>query len=101
MTGRAPEGPLQLAVFSENAVVVYALQPGGRLLIGRADDCDVRIADAAVSRRHAIVHAGPPLQIEDLGGANGTLVSAAGGRSGRAETVNLRRLSAERATLMV
>jgi two-component system, NtrC family, response regulator AtoC len=101
MTERSPQGAVQLAVFFESGVMVHALPPGGRLLIGRADECDVRIADAAVSRRHAIIHVGPPLQIEDLGGANGTLVSAAGGRSGRAETVHLRRLSSERAELSV
>jgi len=30
-----------------------------------------------VSRRHAVFHGGPPLEIEDLGSANGTFVSPA------------------------
>jgi DNA-binding NtrC family response regulator len=101
MAAQPPRGTLQLAVFSGDTVQIHALPPGARLQVGRADDSDVRLADAAVSRRHAIVHAGPPLEIEDLGGANGTLVSASGGRSGRAETVNLRRLSSGRLALAV
>jgi DNA-binding NtrC family response regulator len=92
---------LQLAVFSGDALLVYALPPGGHLQVGRADDSDVRIVEAAVSRRHAIIHGGPPLELEDLGGANGTLVAASGGRSGRAETVTMRRLSSERVRLAV
>jgi two-component system response regulator AtoC len=47
------------------------LPAGARLVIGRSEDCDVRIPDESVSRRHAVVHGGPPPRIEDLGSANG------------------------------
>jgi DNA-binding NtrC family response regulator len=42
--------------------------------IGRAEGNDIRIDDPSVSRRHAVLHLGPPLRIEDLGSANGTFV---------------------------
>lgn len=46
----------------------------GRLLLGRAHTCDLRIATVAVSREHAQVLAGSPPTIEDLGSSNGTWV---------------------------
>jgi len=40
-----------------------------------AQDCDVHVIHPSVSRRHVAVHVGPPLQVEDLGSANGTLMN--------------------------
>jgi len=68
---------LELAVFSSKGVAVHPVVPGKRLVVGRAGDADISIDDAAVSRRHAVFHAGPPLEVEDLGSANGTFVSPA------------------------
>ena len=68
---------LELAVFSSRGMAVHAVEPGKQLVVGRADDADIPIDDVAVSRRHAVFHAGPPLEVEDLGSANGTFVSAA------------------------
>lgn len=46
------------------------------LLIGRAEDCDVRPLSDEVSRRHCAVHVGPAdVWVEDLGSRNGTLVN--------------------------
>jgi pSer/pThr/pTyr-binding forkhead associated (FHA) protein len=46
------------------------------LLIGRAEECDVRPLSDAVSRRHCAVHVGPAdVWIEDLGSRNGTYVN--------------------------
>jgi pSer/pThr/pTyr-binding forkhead associated (FHA) protein len=46
------------------------------LLIGRAEDCDVRPLSDEVSRRHCAVHIGPAdVWVEDLGSRNGTLVN--------------------------
>ena len=50
----------------------------GEMVIGRAPDCDYRILDPRVSRRHAVLsfsEAG--LVIEDLGSQNGTIVNSA------------------------
>src|SRR5580698_4832361 len=47
-----------------------------QFVIGRADDCDLRPASPAVSRRHcAFIVQGDRVKLQDLGGANGTLVN--------------------------
>jgi len=92
---------LQIAVFSGDSVAVHTLPPGGRLTVGRAEECEVCLDDRAVSRRHAVVHAGPPLEIEDLGGANGTHLSRAADRGEGGATLVLRRVSGERVALAV
>jgi DNA-binding NtrC family response regulator len=68
---------LELAVFSARGVQTYPLAAGKALVVGRGEDADIRIDEAAVSRRHAVFHSGPPLEVEDLGSANGTFVSPA------------------------
>ncbi len=96
-------GRLQLAVFSGDRVAVYDLLPGRRLLIGRDESCDVRIDMAGVSRQHAVVHGGPPVEVEDLGSANGTIVALADRQSADAVTdpVKLVRLASKRCELDV
>ncbi len=46
----------------------------GKLVIGRAPHCDLRISTPSVSREHAVVHAGSAPTLEDLGSSNGTWV---------------------------
>jgi predicted component of type VI protein secretion system len=47
-----------------------------KLLIGRAEECDVRPLSEEVSRRHCVVIVGPAdVWVEDLGSRNGTLVN--------------------------
>jgi DNA-binding NtrC family response regulator len=99
VTSEASPAGVQIAVFSGDAAVTYPLPPGGRLTVGRAAECDVRIDDPAVSRRHAVLHGGPPVEIEDLGGANPTHLSRAAEPGQGGATLALRRLSGERATL--
>jgi DNA-binding NtrC family response regulator len=65
---------LRLVTFWRGGSASYDLPAGARLVVGRADDSDVRIPDDSVSRRHAAVHGGRPARIEDLGSANGTIV---------------------------
>ena len=52
----------------------HRLPEGGSLVLGRSTDADLVLPDRGVSRRHAIIHSGAALTIEDLGSANGTLV---------------------------
>jgi len=48
----------------------------GNHIIGRAPDCDLRLSDTLVSRRHARVFLGPgSAEVLDLGAANGLLVN--------------------------
>ncbi|MDP1793630.1 MAG: DUF3662 and FHA domain-containing protein [Acidimicrobiales bacterium] len=62
------------------------LQDGSRItvgedpiLIGRAPECDVEIADSTVSRRHAeVVRDGDAWFVRDLGSSNGTKVNGSG-----------------------
>jgi two-component system, NtrC family, response regulator AtoC len=67
----AEVGELCLHVVLDKHVATYPLPLHGQLVIGRGAEADVRIADPSVSRRHAILHIGPPMRIEDLGSANG------------------------------
>ena len=63
---------LELAVFAAGGTTRHALPNSGRVSLGRSEGNDIRIEDSSVSRRHAILHIGPTLRIEDLGSANGT-----------------------------
>ena len=48
----------------------------GRVVIGRASECDIRLGEAHLSRRHAqLAVIGDVLEIEDLNSANGTFVN--------------------------
>ncbi len=48
----------------------------GRLLVGRAPECDISLADTKISRRHAEFDAsGPTPRVTDLGSRNGILVN--------------------------
>jgi DNA-binding NtrC family response regulator len=86
---------LDLAVVSVDAVTTARLPADGSVTIGRDPDCDVRIDNRSVSRRHAILHVGPPLRIQDLGSANGTFVRDTRSPSDTLGTHPLRRLSHE------
>lgn len=60
-----------------NGTLHPVLPPG--LVVGRSTECDLRIDDSGVSRRHAeirVAGSGPdaPLSIVDLGSTNGTVV---------------------------
>lgn len=49
---------------------------GGKILIGRQDDCQIRIAAASVSRHHCeVVAGGSGVRVRDLGSSNGTFVN--------------------------
>lgn len=48
----------------------------GKILIGRHDDCQIRIPAANVSRHHCeVVTGGSGVRIKDLGSSNGTFVN--------------------------
>jgi len=61
----------ELLVHTADGVRAVPLPLSGKLIVGRAPDVDIRIDDVSVSRRHAVVHIGATIQIEDLGSANG------------------------------
>ncbi|MEO7096879.1 MAG: sigma 54-interacting transcriptional regulator, partial [Polyangiales bacterium] len=73
--GPAGSDRLTLLALGAGTVVTHPLPEKGAIVIGRGESADVRVAEASISRRHAIVtiDAGT-LIIEDLGSANGTKV---------------------------
>src|SRR5262249_50010978 len=77
VTSLPSSSALELAVYTGGAVEVHALPVGGVVTLGRDAASDVRIDGPTVSRRHAILHLGSPLRIEDLGSKSGTYVDAA------------------------
>ena len=71
-------GRLRLVMLGGEALAKRSLPDEGTLVIGRGADCDIRIEDTSISRRHARVVIGPELipelSIEDLGSSNATSV---------------------------
>lgn len=58
----------------DREVVDFQLPCNGRVTIGRAPECEICLADAGASRRHAAISVAEVVTIEDLGSANGTFV---------------------------
>ena len=50
------------------------LPASGKIVLGRSLSADLRISSNSVSREHAVIRAGSPPTIEDLGSSNGTRV---------------------------
>ena len=67
--GTAPQ--FELLVYERGQPRHVRLPTGGEVLIGRSSECDVRLDDASVSRRHAVLHPGM-LELEELGSKNGS-----------------------------
>ncbi|HEV8324393.1 MAG TPA: sigma 54-interacting transcriptional regulator [Myxococcota bacterium] len=70
----AAPGSHYLLVIADGVVSTHLLPESGTITIGRAQECEVRIDDPSISRKHARLHLGPPLALEDLGSSNGTRV---------------------------
>ena len=66
--------PLKLVVVSQAAFTGYALPSRGSIVLGRSEKSDLRIDDPSITRRHARLHLGERMEIEDLGSVNGTRV---------------------------
>ena len=93
----------QLVVFSREEIRAFELPTTGEVTIGRDEANTVRIDDPAVSRRHAILRLDEGLELEDLGGANGTFVRQTAQAGPGSETVdaNIRQLVRRKARLAV
>jgi two-component system response regulator AtoC len=98
---RSSSAALELAFVAGDVMTVAPLPASGSVTIGRGADCDVRIDNDSVSRRHATLHLGPPLKIEDLGSANGTFVHDARPAVDMTGTHPLRNLRNERSEISV
>jgi two-component system response regulator AtoC len=65
---------LSLVIISPGGTGNVALPERGTLTIGRSAECDVRIDDTKLSRKHAEIRRGDEIHIVDLGSRNGTQV---------------------------
>ena len=75
-SGDAPTGgPRLVMLVGERPGRTFDLR--AEQFIGRATDCEVRLGDESVSRRHAVIRAGDGglFVLEDLGSRNGTWVN--------------------------
>jgi two-component system, NtrC family, response regulator AtoC len=94
----------QLVVFSREEIRAFDLPRAGEVTIGRDETSTVRIDDPSVSRQHAVLRVGEALEIEDLGGSNGTFVrqsARGGGADGETLHVSVRQLLARKASVAV
>jgi len=71
----AQGSPSQLVVMWKGGHSVHVLPATGTMVLGRAADADIPIDDASMSRRHATLHLGSPIRIEDHGGPNGVVIA--------------------------
>ena len=76
----APVAPVAPAYLEVNGQVVAVMAAG--IMVGRGSDCDIRIDDPGVSRRHAEFRvlgegASADVVVVDLHSTNGTLVQGA------------------------
>jgi two-component system, NtrC family, response regulator AtoC len=80
------EGLRLVIVGNENAAT-HQLPTSGTVSIGRSEEASICLLDPAISRRHAVLHLGQKLTLEDLGSANGSYVR--GVRVGSGQTVEI------------
>jgi pSer/pThr/pTyr-binding forkhead associated (FHA) protein len=68
--------PVRLTVRSGETRGASVEVVGGRIVIGRAEDCDITVPDGKVSRHHAALEQGEDgrISLVDLGSSNGTFL---------------------------
>ncbi len=75
----------RLLIYQDSTVRTYVLD-GERWTVGRAQDCDIHIADPTASRKHLIIERDKDgFHFRDLGGTNQTLLNGRAVREGRLE----------------
>src|SRR5262245_30463858 len=76
MTVMLPGEALTLVTLAGPAMPPRRVEPGKEVLLGRSSECDMRLEDASVSRRHARVKPiGGRWFLTDLGSRHGTAVN--------------------------
>ncbi|MEO6420460.1 MAG: sigma 54-interacting transcriptional regulator [Polyangiaceae bacterium] len=64
----------RLVVIGETGTTTFPLPTVGEVTIGRSVECDIRIIEPGISRRHATLRIGAELSVVDLGSSNGTSI---------------------------
>jgi two-component system response regulator AtoC len=68
-----PSAPNRLALtITPHGVQHWPLPAEGEVIVGRADDCHIRLDESSVSRRHLALRCGHTLSVVDQGSGNGT-----------------------------
>jgi DNA-binding NtrC family response regulator len=80
---------LCIRVIGDEVVGTHPLPQSGKLVIGRASGAELRIDHESVSRRHALLHIGQELRLEDLGSVNGTRIGERQIAAGELATIAL------------
>jgi Nif-specific regulatory protein len=99
--GVGPEALFRLVIVNDHSVQTFPLR-GNRWVIGRGSECDVRLRDAAVSRKHVLVErTGDAFVFSDLGSVNpvlldGKLVRAGAWQVGQTLLVGVTRILLDR-----
>jgi two-component system response regulator AtoC len=75
VTAAIPDPSWALAVMGEGVGALHRLPLAGQVSVGRARDAAVPIRHPSLSRRHALLHLGPLITIEDVGSRHGSLLS--------------------------
>ncbi len=76
-------GNLRVVIVGDQIAGTHQLPPSGTVSIGRSEESVIRVHDPSISRRHALLHVGDALVLEDLGSANGTYVRGVRVESGK------------------
>ena len=79
----ATANELVAVVMEHGTLSRYRLPGAGSVRIGRSDGSDIVIRDWVASRLHARLHIGEPLELEDAGSRNGTLLQGLRLEAGR------------------
>jgi two-component system response regulator AtoC len=90
--GRSAGVALQLVAFLGDQIRTFDLPAAGAVTIGRGEENGVRVEEPSVSRRHAVLHVGDDLAIEDVSGANGIFIREKGSHSIGASTLSMRQI---------
>jgi DNA-binding NtrC family response regulator len=91
----------ELVTFSGEQVRIFELPQEGAVTVGRAEGNHVRLEDPSVSRHHAVLHVGASVEVEDLGGQNGTFVQDKAPAGDAGETHGVRRLVRRRTEVTI
>jgi len=67
-----PDGRLTLLIMGASGVQSVPLPDRGELVVGRSAECQVRIEDDNLSRKHLRLRIGAGIEVEDLGSLNGS-----------------------------
>ena len=101
LSGASADRGLRLVTFLGDEMQTLDLPAAGTISIGREQGSTLCLRDPSVSRRHALLHVGRALCIEDLASANGTRIRDSAGAVEDGDTLDMRHLVGKKAEIAV